>query len=224
MSEKHIFEYQGAEIEVQWDERLCIHVGECGSAAGGLFVGGRDPWCIPDLGPAALVREVCERCPSGALTYRDKSGVAESPPPENTLSVSSNGPLYLHGDLAIAGAPADRPGLAVRAALCRCGASANKPFCDNSHAKLGFQDPGAVGERGPGVESRGGRLRVTPKPNGPLYLEGNLAIRAASGRLAWEGTQVWLCRCGQSGHKPFCDGSHKTAGFRSEPDPAGDPA
>ena len=216
MSEKQRFDYAGTEIDVHWDGRLCIHIGECGGAAGELFVGGRDPWCIPDKVTKAEVREICERCPSGALTYTDKDGTPESAPGENTLTVSYNGPLFLHGALQIEGAPTDMPGLAYRAALCRCGASRNKPYCDNSHLAARFEDSGAVGERGEGLSAQGGPLKVKPIKNGPLMLEGNLRIRASSGRLAWEGTKTWLCRCGHSKNKPFCDGSHKGVGFTDD--------
>lgn len=216
MDEKEVVAYPGSEIDVQWDARLCIHVGECGTAAGELFVGGREPWCIPDKSSKAEVREIIERCPSGALTYRDKAGNPEAPPAENTVMVAYNGPLYAHGDLAIVGAPADMPGVRVRAALCRCGQSANKPFCDNSHLKAGFEDFGAVGERGPGLTARGGTLTIEPTQDGPFVVTGNLSIRAASGRLAWEGTETALCRCGASKNKPFCDGSHVTVGFQSD--------
>ena len=41
--------YDGEKINVEWDGRLCIHIGECGYSEGELFVGGRDPWCKPDL-------------------------------------------------------------------------------------------------------------------------------------------------------------------------------
>jgi CDGSH-type Zn-finger protein/uncharacterized Fe-S cluster protein YjdI len=215
MSEKKVFEYPGADIDVQWDGRLCIHVGECGSARNDLFVAGRDPWCVPDSCGTAEVREIVERCPSGALTYRDKSGATEQAPPENVATVVYNGPLYVTGDLAIEGAPEDMPGVRFRAALCRCGQSRNKPFCDNGHLAAGFRDFGAVGEQGPGLEARGGALRIKPLVDGPLLVNGNLTIRAGSGRLAWEGTTVALCRCGASKNKPFCDGSHKEAGFTS---------
>jgi CDGSH-type Zn-finger protein/uncharacterized Fe-S cluster protein YjdI len=215
MSEKEVFGYPGKEIDVQWDGRLCIHIGECGNAQGDLFVGGRDPWCIPDTSAKPEVREIVERCPSGALTYRDKDGAPEAAPGENTVTVAYNGPLYARGELVIEGAPDDMPGVQFRVALCRCGRSANKPFCDNSHIEAGFQDYGSVGERGPGLIAKGGPLTVKPIADGPLVVNGNLSIRAASGRLAWEGNQTALCRCGGSKNKPFCDGTHRTIGFKS---------
>jgi CDGSH-type Zn-finger protein len=107
------------------------------------------------------------------------------------------------------------PGVRYRAALCRCGRSSNKPFCDNSHLEAGFQDYGSVGEGGPGLAAIGGPLTVKPLTDGPLLVNGNLTIHAGSGRVAWQGAQVALCRCGASKNKPFCDGSHKAAGFRS---------
>ena len=56
-------------IDVDCDERLCIHIGECGKSEGELFVGGRQPWYDPDLTSIEDVREVVERCPSGALLF-----------------------------------------------------------------------------------------------------------------------------------------------------------
>ncbi|KPK14723.1 MAG: hypothetical protein AMJ62_11975 [Myxococcales bacterium SG8_38] len=217
MSDKKVVKYEGRDADVQWDGRLCIHIGECGRAKNDLFVGGRQPWCEPDRVSADEVADVVLRCPSGALTYRRKDGGAEeSPDSENVVSVMYNGPLYVRGDLEIDGASEDMPGLRFRAALCRCGQSKSKPFCDNSHEAAGFQDYGAVGEKGDGFEAPGGKLSVSPTPNGPLLLSGNFTIAAASGRRAWRGKKAALCRCGHSNNKPFCDGSHKGAGFRAE--------
>ena len=213
MSDKPIHDFPGSDIDVHWDERLCIHIGECGNAANSLFEADRKPWCVPDEVSVGEVRDVCERCPSGALSYTDKSGQPEQAPPENTVSVVYNGPLYLTGDLHIDDAADDMAGARFRAALCRCGASGNKPFCDNSHLQAGFQDFGAVGEAGPGLSGAGGPLKVRRIPNGPLMLEGDLSIRAGSGRVSWRGEKAFLCRCGASKNKPFCDGSHKDAGF-----------
>jgi CDGSH-type Zn-finger protein/uncharacterized Fe-S cluster protein YjdI len=209
--------YPGKRASVTWNKRLCIHIGECGRAKGDLFVDGRNPWCQPDLVQDAEVEEVVLRCPSGALSVQLADGTdPETAAAENTVQVAYNGPLFVRGDLEIEGAPENVPGTRFRAALCRCGKSANKPFCDNSHESAGFRDSGAVGERGATEFETGGPLQVKAAKNGPLLLKGNLTIHAASGRASWHGSQVALCRCGGSKNKPFCDGSHKTNGFSSE--------
>lgn len=210
-----IVDYPGKEINVKWDGRLCIHIGECGRARGDLFVGGRQPWCQPDVSTREEVIQVVERCPTGALTYEDSRGATEQPSDENRVMVVYNGPLYFSGDLDIEDRPGDMPGVTRRAALCRCGASNNKPFCDNSHEEAGFKDFGAVGDSGEPLSERSGTLRITPAPDGPLVISGNLTIYAASGRKAWQGRKCALCRCGASNNKPFCDGSHTSAGFEA---------
>ena len=68
MSEKKVFIYDGAQADVHWDGRLCIHIGECGRARNELFVGGRQPWCQPDQVSPDEVADVVKRCPTGALT------------------------------------------------------------------------------------------------------------------------------------------------------------
>ncbi len=215
MSDKEKFNFPGEKVEVDWDGRLCIHIGECGQAKGELFVAGRQPWCLPDLVDPGEVKAVVERCPSGALFYEVKDdSEEEKADPENTIIVVYNGPYYLKGDLEIEGAAEDMPGVKYRAALCRCGLSKNKPFCDNSHEAGKFQDYGAVGEQGEGPSGSGGKLTVSLMPDGPLILAGNLTIFAGSGRKAWQGNNVALCRCGASANKPFCDGSHSAVGFK----------
>jgi CDGSH-type Zn-finger protein/uncharacterized Fe-S cluster protein YjdI len=217
MSDDKIHLYRGAEADVAWDGRLCIHIGECGRADNDLFVGGRQPWCQPDRASADEVADVIGRCPSGALTYIRKDGGRQEPPDaENVVTIVYNGPLYVRGNLEVDGAAEDMEGVRFRAALCRCGQSNNKPFCDNSHEQAGFKDYGAVGESGDSFDAPGGTLKVGKAPNGPLLLSGNFAIVAASGRRAWTGTKAALCRCGQSKNKPFCDGTHKAAGFEAE--------
>ena len=217
MSEKEIVKYAGANASVQWDGRICIHVGECGRATGDLFVAGRQPWCQPDLAELADAIDVVERCPTGAITLAaDGDGPCETADDENTVAVAVNGPLFVRGDLEIEGAATDMPGVKFRAALCRCGQSKNKPFCDNSHQAAGFEDYGAVGDSGPGTEPQGGKLQVKLAKDGPLLVSGNLRITNGSARTAWSGKQVALCRCGESANKPFCDGAHKAAGFKSD--------
>lgn len=60
---------------------------------------------------------------------------------------------------------------------------------------------------------------INPYNNGPYYLKGEFRIVTEEGReISFEGDEVWLCRCGHSAHKPFCDGSHKKIGFASNLD------
>jgi CDGSH-type Zn-finger protein/uncharacterized Fe-S cluster protein YjdI len=210
------YRYPGSAIDVRWDGRLCIHVGECTRARGALFASGRDPWCEPDRGDADSVAAVVERCPTGALSYERADGAREAVPGENTIVVANNGPLYARGELAIDGAPENSPGLRTRAALCRCGRSANKPFCDKSHEAADFRDRGPIGDVGDPIERQGGALAIRPLANGPLLIEGNLTLTSGHGLATWTGTRVALCRCGESSNKPFCDGTHTLVGFRTD--------
>ena len=216
MSDDELVKYPGKESDVHWNGKLCIHIGECGRAKGELFINGRQPWCQPDLASNGEIEEVVLRCPTGALTYQYKDGAnTEQAASENTIHVAYNGPLYFKGNLDIEGAPDDINGVQFRAALCRCGQSKNKPFCDNSHEDADFKDYGAVGETGDGLEATGGELKVTPLTDGPLLVKGKVTITTGSGRQAWQGKETALCRCGASQNKPFCDGKHKDVGFKS---------
>jgi CDGSH-type Zn-finger protein len=55
---------------------------------------------------------------------------------------------------------------------------------------------------------------LEPQVDGPMKVEGEVEILAADGSLVRKTSQAWLCRCGKSASKPFCDGSHKKIGFR----------
>ena len=78
------------------------------------------------------------RCPSGALHYQLEEGPREEPEQPTRVEFVPNGPINLRGDLGIE-VPAGRM-RAVRASLCRCGRSENKPFCDGSHARTGWRE------------------------------------------------------------------------------------
>lgn len=58
------------------------------------------------------------------------------------ITVNNNGPLRVEGDFEVADMTGKNFGLAGRTviSLCRCGHSANKPFCDGSHKRVGFED------------------------------------------------------------------------------------
>jgi CDGSH-type Zn-finger protein len=57
--------------------------------------------------------------------------------------------------------------------------------------------------------------RISPQNNGPIRIEGEFEIADPGGALFGLAgrTVISLCRCGHSANKPFCDGSHRQAGF-----------
>ena len=58
-------------------------------------------------------------------------------------------------------------------------------------------------------------LDALASADGPLLLSGGVRVVAADGTVLYEGERAALCRCGQSGNKPFCDGTHKKVGFKA---------
>ena len=141
--EKHdeVRQYTGRDIAVSYDARRCIHAAECLRGLPRVFDTARRPWILPDGAVPAEVAEVIERCPSGALHYvRLDGGLAERPADPTTITPVRDGPLYVRGALQLRATNGTRQITETRMALCRCGASGNKPFCDNSHRRIHFDD------------------------------------------------------------------------------------
>ena len=208
--------YEGAGITVEFEARRCIHAAECVRGLPEVFDPERRPWIDPDRGAVEAIVETVGRCPTGALRYRRADGTdAEEPPAEATVRIVRDGPLYVSGQIELKSA--DGSGAETRLALCRCGASSNKPYCDNSHGEAGFADEGKLGSSdlpaADGSEPAG--VRLSPLPDGPVLLEGAVTLSSQDGATA-SGTRAALCRCGASANKPFCDGAHKAAGFKAD--------
>jgi len=210
--------YLGKSIDVTYHKARCIHVGACIRGLPRVFDPGSRPWVMCDNSTADKVAAVVEQCPSGALHYmRKDGGPAEVPDAENALLVSRNGPLFVRGALELV-MPDGSVSHETRLTLCRCGASTHKPYCDNAHLRVRFEDPSP---RIPSAEleadrpDASGPLRIEPQQDGPLEFRGNLRVLNAAGVAAGCSTEATFCRCGHSGNKPFCDGSHVTARFSS---------
>lgn len=211
-------EYKGEDIVVSYDIRRCIHAEECIQRLGAVYDIKKRPWIQPDEATADEVAEATIRCPSGALHYkRADGGAAEPIPPENTIVLDTDGPLYVKGDVEITLRDGSVLYKDTRMALCRCGMSNNKSFCDNTHKEIDFrtEDHSNVRSQTKEVET-GGTLSVTPVENGPYFLRGNFEIRNEKGQVVFRGGKARLCRCGNSQSKPFCDGTHKKDGFSAE--------
>ncbi|MCX7888169.1 MAG: CDGSH iron-sulfur domain-containing protein [Rhodobacteraceae bacterium] len=204
---------RGREVTVTFDGTRCIHSRNCVLSHPDVFVPNvRGEWIRPDARPADVVLAIGRNCPSGAIsvTRNDGTATSDEAPLVNTVRIRENGPLAFEAELSIRGVPQKGP----RATLCRCGHSRTKPFCDGSHAAAGFTATGEPPAREfTPLESRLGPVNVEPQPNGSLKVTGNLEIVSGTGRTVNAVRQVWLCRCGQSRNKPYCDSSHKAAGF-----------
>lgn len=206
--------YEAPGIVVTYDVRRCIHAHECTQGLPQVFDPGRRVWVDAKQAHADEVADVIQRCPTGALHFGRKDGGAEERPPgRNTVRVTPDGPLYLWGELEINTPTGTLK--ETRAAICRCGASRNKPFCDRTHEAVAFCASGAFGVSAPAGQTDSGPLRVMPTANGPCLIVGSFTLVSSDGaaRVAC-GPKTALCRCGHSRNKPFCDGSHARVGFR----------
>ena len=59
------------------------------------------------------------------------------------------------------------------------------------------------------------QVTIEATPNGPYLVTGEIELRDMSGHVLPTKDKVWLCRCGASTKKPFCDGTHSKIGFQS---------
>jgi CDGSH-type Zn-finger protein/uncharacterized Fe-S cluster protein YjdI len=204
-------EVRGRQAVIRFDAGRCIHSRRCVLSRPDVFVPNvQGEWIHPDAATVEAIAEIAHNCPSGAITYeRLDGGASESPPMVNFVEVRENGPLAFRAVLSVDGTE-----VGYRVTLCRCGASKSKPFCDTSHRAVGFSATGepAVQPSDP-LAVRDGPLAITPLKDGPLKAVGNLEIVSGTGATVNRTTEAFLCRCGGSGKKPYCDGTHRKIGF-----------
>ncbi len=102
---------------------------------------------MPDAADSATIMAQIDKCPSGALSYHKNS----APPPDTVQQASAaqttvtnitclpNGPLMINGEIVVTKSDGTEEIKTGPVALCRCGASNNKPYCDGSHNTAGFK-------------------------------------------------------------------------------------
>ena len=71
---------------------------------------------------------------------------------------------------------------------------------------------------GPGYEEREPQYErsLATIKDGPLWVRGGIEMEAGDGFVYEKLNRMTLCRCGRSGNKPYCDGSHKDVGFQAD--------
>ena len=203
-------------LEVTWDQLRCIHAAACIAAQPEVFDADRKPWIDVTRAPNIEVAAAVRGCPTGALKYAVTASAPDSAPdvpwesPDDLarVEVQTDGPYYVRGDITLRGADGkdistDDP----RMALCRCGATGNAPYCDNSHEAVNFRNEPSAYDSTDTPVTDGASVIELEEP-GPYHVSGGVCVAREDGEVLAETDEVWLCRCGKSGTKPFCDGSH----------------
>lgn len=133
-------EYRNDEILVYWEPQLCIHSANCLVMNPRVFDATRRPWIELEGADADQVADAVMSCPTGALHFRRLDGGEQETASEQVnVLARPNGPLFLLGKVRVIGDDGTVLREDTRVALCRCGGSENKPFCDNTHRRIGFR-------------------------------------------------------------------------------------
>ena len=129
----------GPGIVMTDDPTLCVHAGFCGTRLTNVW---KMMERTGDPEVRARVREMVDHCPSGRLEWAPTEG-APAEEREYTPSIAAlpDGPLWVRGGVAIDAPDGVTYEVRNRVTLCRCGQSANKPFCDGTHVASGFSAP-----------------------------------------------------------------------------------
>jgi uncharacterized Fe-S cluster protein YjdI len=137
--------YTNGEVTIVWKPSICAHSAICWKGPDGLksvFDPSKKPWIDPEGAATDEIVKQIEKCPSGALSYyyNDEENQPEEVSGDTVVEVSPNGPLMIYGNLEIKLSDGSTEKRSKVSALCRCGLSGNKPFCDGSHKKEGWSE------------------------------------------------------------------------------------
>ncbi len=136
--------YTNGEITITWKPNQCIHSKLCWTGLAEVFNPRERPWIKMEAATTASIMAQVDKCPSGALSYFRNEDKAENKAPQvdvdTIVEVAANGPLLVYGNITIKNKNGEEVKKNKVTALCRCGASGNKPYCDGTHVKIGFKD------------------------------------------------------------------------------------
>lgn len=135
--------YTNGEITIVWKPNICAHSTICWKGKTGLldvFNPSKRPWIDPEGASTERIIAQIDQCPSGALSYyyNDDKNAPTEVSGATKVEVSDKGPLLIYGNVVLKHADGTEEKRHKVTALCRCGASQNKPFCDGSHVGAGF--------------------------------------------------------------------------------------
>jgi uncharacterized Fe-S cluster protein YjdI len=133
--------YSNGEVTIVWKPKECIHSGICFRGLNEVFDPRKRPWITPEHSTTEKIIDQIKKCPSGALSYylnrdTDEAVKVEA---ETIIETTPNGPLMVFGIVSVKDSTGTITRKSNATAFCRCGASGNKPYCDGSHKKIGFE-------------------------------------------------------------------------------------
>lgn len=145
---KETFKYTNDDITVVWKPKACIHSTICWKGLNEVFNPKEKPWIKLGGATTESIIEQIRKCPSGALSYYLNSEVSANESPDKVVAesanimkveVTPNGPYLIKTECLIVHSNGREETKTGTLALCRCGASNNKPFCDGGHRRIGFE-------------------------------------------------------------------------------------
>lgn len=158
--------YPGLQVTVLDNRGICQHSGFCTDRLATVFHADSEPFVTPSGGRMDEIIRAVRDCPSGALSFAIDGTEAREQvdlPREPAIEVSKDGPYRVTGGIRLTDAQENDVSRAAGAsrehyALCRCGASQNKPFCSGMHYYVEFRDPVRDPDREPTVFEWAGGL------------------------------------------------------------------
>lgn len=132
--------YAGAEVTILDNRGTCCHSGNCSDNLPAVFRLGVEPWIDPNGAAKQEIIDIVRACPSGALSYALDGVEFRDRDRASSIYVSKDGPYHVQGHVSLLHEQFGEGASGEHYALCRCGQSKNKPFCDGSHWYAKFED------------------------------------------------------------------------------------
>lgn len=131
--EPRTLNYKYEDIVVHDTRILCSHDGSCFRELPEVFRPREFKWVKPyESTPEKIIRTV-RKCPSGSLNVSFKGDKLPDPDRDPAVHLDPRGPLNAEGSIELRDSSGRTPFNKEHYALCRCGKSLNKPFCDGTH-------------------------------------------------------------------------------------------
>ena len=134
-----IKKYKKEELTIIWEPKKCIHAAICVKELPGVYDPNSKPWIKPENASVDQLKSQIDKCPSGALSFEQKGITNQNKNMNTEVELMKNGPLLVKGNVDVKSHDGTVVTKEKMTAFCRCGASANKPYCDGKHKQAGFE-------------------------------------------------------------------------------------